>query len=275
MTPEQQLIAMYRRTAKRLRVQIAADLRSDRIGTAVYRTRQLQAIRVELAALAIKTRASPVELVMRAYDRGAAIVDVISGQITQRDALTARYAFTGTHTRAPRIIATNLARRLDDVRVVVGRAAEDVYRRAALEAVGEGIIAGDTRRDVSRAIAQRLTREGVTGFVARNGARWQLDTYVEMVARTTTREAVTAGTRERLTQTGQDLVTISDHATETELCKEFEGKTYSLTGDTPGYDVLPDQPPFHPRCLHVMTPAAENLDAVLRSLGLEAPPGAG
>lgn len=275
MTPEQQLIAMYRRTAKRLRVQIAADLRSDRIGTAVYRTRQLQAIRVELAALAIKTRASPVELVMRAYDRGAAIVDVISGQITQRDALTARYAFTGTHTRAPRIIATNLALRLDDVRVVVGRAAEDVYRRAALEAVGEGIIAGDTRRDVSRAIAQRLTREGVTGFVARNGARWQLDTYVEMVARTTTREAVTAGTRERMTQTGQDLVTISDHATETELCKEFEGKTYSLTGDTPGYDVLPDQPPFHPRCLHVMTPAAENLDAVLRSLGLEAPPGAG
>ena len=275
LTAEQQLIRMYQRTAKRLRAQIAADLRDDRIGTAIYRRRQLLAIRAEMKALGIATRAAPIEVVAAGYDRGAAIADVVAGRISARDALSARYAFSGTHVRAPRVIAENIVGKLDQMREVVGRRAEDVYRRAALEIVGEGVIAGDTRRETSRVLERRLIRDGVTGFVDRAGRNWQLDTYAEMVVRTTTREAMTAGTRARMTETGQDLVTISDHATDTEICQEFEGKTYSLTGSTEGYDVLPQAPPFHPRCLHVMTPAADNLERVLMALGVSADTGAG
>lgn len=275
MTPEQTLIALYRRTARRLRAQIAADLKDKRIGTAVYRARQVQAIDAELRKLGQRTRTMPVDVVMRGYDRGAALVDVVAGRATIKQALQARYAFSGTHVRAPRILADNLARSLGEARVTLGRQAEDVYRSAALDEIAEGIIAGDTRRDVSRRLEERLIRQGVTGFVARNGAHWQLDTYVEMVTRTTTREAMTAGTEERMRETGQDLVTVSDHATETDICKEFEGGTYSLTGETEGYELLPARPPFHPRCLHYLTPAADNLERTMAALGLTVPAGAG
>lgn len=270
MTSEQHLIRLYQRAARRLRQMIGDDLRSGRLGTAAYRTNQLNAIRVELAALGRRTRTTPVETVAQAYDRGAAIVDRVAGD---RGAVS--YAFTGTHTRTPQIIAENLAGRLDDARANVGRQVNDVYRRAALEAIGEDIAAGEARRQTSLAIERRLIHEGVTGFIDRRGAHWALDTYAEMATRTTTREAVSAGTRGRMLETGQDLITISDHATETDICKEFEGKTYSITGRTPGYEVLPEWPPFHPRCLHVATPAAENVATILAELGLVAPTGAG
>jgi hypothetical protein len=271
VTPEQQLIRLYRETATRLRAQIRADLTDGRIGTAIYRRRQLQAIRRELAALGRRTRATPIELVAAGYDRGAALVDVAMGRIGIREALNARYTFSGTHARAALVIARNLAGRVDDARELVGRRADDVYRQAALEIVGQGITAGDTRRDVSAALERRLIHDGVTGFVDRRGARWQLDTYAEMVARTTTREAMTAGTEARMIETGQDLITISAHGTECDICKQFEGKTYSISGDTPGYPRLVARPPFHPRCLHYATPAAANLEQVLRDLGIAMP----
>ena len=33
---------------------------------------------------------------------------------------------------------------------------------------------------------------------------------------------------------GNDLIEISDHGTESEICKPFEGNTYSISGNTPG-----------------------------------------
>lgn len=270
LTAEQQLIIIYRGAASTLRRQLLDDIRTGRVGSAVWRRRQLAAVRRQLAALGVRTRATTVETIAAGFDRGATIADIVAG----RDPL-ARYAFVGAHRQSATVLATNLSRRLDQVRDVVGRRMEDAYRQAALEAVGEGVVAGQTRREVSRSIERRLLSDGLTGFVDKRGAQWQMDTYAEMVARTTTREAMTAGTRGRMIETGQDLVTISDHQTDTDICKPFEGNTYSLTGATAGYELLPDQPPFHPRCLHVMTPAAENLDRLLRDLGVAAETGSG
>lgn len=270
LTAEQQLIRLYRAAATQLRKQIRDDLRDGRIGSAVWRQRQVRAIRQQLEQLGERTRATPVEIIATGYDRGAQIVDRIAGR-----AGAVAYAFHGAHRRPALALAENLAHGLDGARAVVGRRVEDVYRRAALEVVGTNVAASATRRETSAALERRLIRDGVTGFVDRRGAQWQMDTYVEMVTRTTTREAMTEGTRRRMLETDQDLVTISTHGTEDDLCQQYEGNTYSLTGKTPGYDVLDQAPPFHPRCLHVMTPAAENLDAMLRGLGVAAETGAG
>jgi hypothetical protein len=279
VTAEQQLIQLYRQAAKRLRVQIQADLRDDRIGSLVWRRRRLLAVQAELRALGQRTRAMPIDVVAAGYDRGAGIADVVAGRATVADVVTGKvsYAFVGAHRRPALILADNIVSRLDGARVVVGRRVEDVYRRAGVEAVAEGVASGQTRRETSRALERRLIRDGVTGFVDRRGAQWQLDTYAEMVARTTTREAMSAGTRGRMTETGQDLVTISAHGADDELCGPREGVTYSITGQTPGYPVMTDDdwPPFHPLCLHVATPATENMDALLAALGVKAETGSG
>jgi hypothetical protein len=82
-----------------------------------------------------------------------------------------------------------------------------------------------------------------------------------MVVRTTTREAATHGTINRLLERGDDLITISEHPDPAEVCVPYAGQTFSLSGQTDGYDVIDQLPPFHPNCRHVATPASENLDA--------------
>lgn len=271
MSAEQALIRLYVQTAKRLRAQIAEALASDNIGTAAYLTAQLRAIHTELRQLARRSRPLSLSATFEGYVRGAAVVDLGLGRTG-----VAAFEFTGTHPQAAQVIADNLASRLEDARQLVGRRTDDAFRRVALEVVGEGVVGGQTRREVSDQLKRRLVREGVTdsltGFVDRRGARWQLDTYTQMVARTTTREAMSAGTRNRMIEIGEDLVTISDHSTETEICKAYEGRTFSLTGATPGYDVIDTLPPFHPNCWHVATPAAANLERLERELGIGAPP---
>lgn len=271
LTAEQQLIRFYRTAAEQLRRQLRDDIMSGRVGSAVYRRRQLAAVRRELAALGQRTRLSPVEIIATGYDKGALIVDRIAGKQAQ-----AAYAFTGAHRQSAQVLAENLTSRLDGARDLVGRRVEDAYRDAALEVIGADVASGSTRRETSRRLADKLARQGITGFVDKRGAQWQLDTYVEMVARTTTREAMSVGTDRRMRETGQQLITISAHATDTEICKPYEGKTFALPGiEVPGYDTIDTLPPFHPRCLHVATPAAENLDSLLRELGVSAETGSG
>lgn len=264
MTPEQALISIYQRAARRLRAQIQQAMKSGNLGTAIYRQRQLDAVYRELRALGTRTRRLSIDVVADAYVRSVTAVDASVGRST------AEIAFSATHPRTAAIIADNLSARLDDAIEIVGRRTDDAFRRIALEEVGRGVAAGEERRLVSAAIERRLVDEGVTdaltGFVDRAGRRWQLDVYARMVARTTTREAVSAGTHARMAQLGSDLVTISDHSTTTEICQAYEGKTFSLTGATAGFDVLDQEPPFHPNCLHVMTPAEGNFDEYIATL---------
>lgn len=152
----------------------------------------------------------------------------------------------------------------------VGRRIDDPYRNVALDTVAGGLVALDTRKQVSANLARRLVNDGVTdaltGFVDRRGRRWSLQAYAEMVARTTTREATTQATGNRMAEHGLDLVTISDHPHPADECTEYEGRTFSLTGSTPGYDVLDVQPPFHPNAVigdeQIVTPVGEVLSAV-------------
>ena len=87
--------------------------------------------------------------------------------------------------------------------------------------------------------------------------------YAELVARTKTREAVTRGSINRYIEAGQDLVIITNHGTDCEVCKFFEGKVFSISGTHPKYppidQLLNGGPPFHPNCLHNIAPFVEDL----------------
>jgi len=267
VTAEQALIRIYRQAAARLRRQIAADLANDRIGTATYRSQQLASIQRELNALGQRTRALAQPASITEYLRGVRWVELNTPPALQQ------IAFSGTHRRAAETLAHNLSGRLQLTTTVVGRRVEDVYRHVGLEVVSEGVVEGATRREVSAQLRQQLIRDGVTdattGFIDAAGRRWPLDTYAEMAVRTGTREAMSAGMENRLAETGEDLVTISDHNTECEICKPYEGETFSISGNTPGYDVLPEWPPFHPNCMHYATPGSGDLEADIQALNRE------
>lgn len=248
---------LYGDAQARLEKLVREALERGATGTADYRSRQLARIVALLSEL--QDRAVPLSTAAASEAYSAALAAVESSLPGPGP------AFSGVHQQAVEVLADNLVNRLNEAAQTVGRNVEDAFRRAALREAAVGVATGSARREVSAQLVRRLVEDGVTdaltGFVDRAGKRWPLEAYSKMAVRTTTREAVTQGTVNRLLERQADLVTISHHATSCEVCQPFDGKTYSLSGRTRGHPVLKKLPPFHPNCRHVLTPAAGNLDA--------------
>jgi len=99
-------------------------------------------------------------------------------------------------------------------------------------------------------------------FVDRLGRQWPLDRYAEMVARTTTREAMTQGTINRLREHGVQLAQVSAHNAH-DFCRYYENAIVSIGEQPhpayPPLSAINGGPPFHPRCVHSLTPFVERL----------------
>jgi hypothetical protein len=258
--------AVFRAAADRLRALIARSLASGRIGGVAYRRRVLAATEAVLDELARGSRGSLALAIRDAYLFGASVLDKPPTGVRLPDDLFGRVS---PSVEAVRALATAAEFRLTDAIRTVGRSVDDVFRRAALEEVTFGVAAAEATEATAERLRRTLVEEGVTAFTDRSGRRWPLDSYAEMVARTTTREAMTVGTADRLMAAGIDLVTFSDHgASSCPVCRPYQGRTYSLTGATPSYTRLPAPPPVHPRCRHVIYPARAGFAQLERSLGL-------
>lgn len=255
--PTERLLSLFERAARRLRLMARAAAQRGAQGTAGYYEGQAQLAHAILNRLRRDARPLIGPAAARAYAVGAGSADAL---IARPDV-----AFGEIHVDAVVELARALEANLTDAVAEVGRRTDDVYRRVALQQLGEGTAAGLTRRQVSLAIVRDLEQEGVTGFVDRAGRRWALDTYARMVARTTGREAHSLATRNRLVEAGRPLVTVSDHDTDTELCERYEGKTFTLVRRG-GYVLLRTLPPFHPNCKHIIVPARANLTEAIAAM---------
>ncbi len=184
----------------------------------------------------------------------AAMAEVDSG-------LAAQIAFGAIHQQAMQVLAENTFSRLQEVDAVIGRRAEDVYRNLALEAVRGDVAGYSTWKQTAKRYREQLAEKGITGFKDAAGREWNMKTYTEMVARTTTREAMINGTANRLLEHGQDLAEITGGTAKNtcQVCRVWVGRTISLTGKTPGYPTLEDARGagvFHGNCTHNIATAA-------------------
>jgi hypothetical protein len=247
-----QLVKLYADAELALKAQVQEALLSGQLGTARYRQAQLARVTSILAELQAAAIPEATEIAAASYALGMRSVEASMGFTPGN--------FAGVHQEAVSALADNLAGKLNAAAQTVGRRVEDVFRQEGLKAAAQGLLRGSTRRAASAELASALTKEGVTGFVARNGARWGLEPYAKMAIRTTTREAVSYGTANRMAEAGLDLVTISQHEDSDEVCDEYAGNTYSLSGASDEYPLLEEFPPFHPNCVHVMGPAEVDLD---------------
>jgi hypothetical protein len=172
-----------------------------------------------------------------------------------------RDVFSQVHREAVQAITESMLQTTNAALAQIGRRVDDVFRREGMLVVARGIAAGRARIEVSRELEQRLPAAGRPVFVDRLGREWPLDRYAEMVARTTTREAMTQGTINRLREHGITLAQVSAHNAE-DFCRYYENAIVSLNGPHPVYppiSAINGGPPFHPRCVHVLTPFVERL----------------
>jgi hypothetical protein len=264
MGADARLLALLVRAERRTRRQVRRAIASGQIGTASYRVRQHRAIVAELARAGRAVRALSGVAAAEAYEAGM----VRAGAGAARG-VTARFA--GVHTAAAQEASLRLAGNLERAVAQMGQSSEQAMSRAAgiLEETALRAIEGSTRAEASAALVNRLASEGTTALVDAAGRSWSLERYARMAIRTENANVATAGTANRLREGGLPLIEVSDHGTETEICQEFEGGTYSLPGEqVEGYEEIEDLPPFHIACKHVITAAPEGLAALERELGL-------
>ena len=135
------------------------------------------------------------------------------------------------------------------------RSTLDAYR-SVMAAAAEDVITGVvTRQTAVQSALNRFADRGITGFVDKAGRSWDMGSYAEMATRSAVIRSSVAGKLEKFAAAGEDLVVVSDHWEECDLCREWEGKVLSRSGSTPGYPTVDEAEAeglFHTNCRHTV-----------------------
>ena len=217
----------------------------------LYLQTMLQNVRSILDDLLVGSRTWCEEAIPEIYIRGTEAAD------EQMKALGTkiRAGFGGIHQQAAKVLADSAYDRFDDVGSFIGRRVNDIYRTMALENVRSSVVGYKSWKQVAKSYRDQLASQGITGFEDRLKRKWNMRTYAEMVARTTTQEAHIQGTVIRLQEHGYDLVKVSRHSSACQYCAPWEGKILSLSGKTKGYPTLDEAKAakfLHPNCRHAI-----------------------
>lgn len=167
--------------------------------------------------------------------------------------------------KALEIIIRNCVGDLTDATQYVGRVVRDEVRRAGLEATALKLSSGDTIRQMQKNLVRMMTDRGIVAIRDRAGREIRLDSYAEMVSRTTVRECTNLATINENLEAGNDLVQMTSHAGACPLCLPYEGRVFSISGKDKRYPPLDSVFPggfhtIHPRCAHSVTPYVEMFD---------------
>ena len=125
--------------------------------------------------------------------------------------------------------------------------------------LGDALRAGESRGKAMRKVKNYYKdRFGEAKFININGRNYEMRAYADLVAKVRLRDTQTEAVLNSCKEFDNDLVEVSDHGSEfVDICLEYEGNVYSLSGKHPDYPYLPEYPPFHPRCQHHIRPTSE------------------
>ena len=212
---------------------------------------QLAAIRDVLTEMGEATRDWAQLHIPGLYRAGVAEVDDVMGE-----ELT---TFGRLHTETVKLLGENLVTNTNDVLQIVGRRVDDVFRQAQLTALQESTVLGETRRQATRRLLDRIVGDDGTLTVVqyRDGSVHSLSSYGEMVGRTVSQECQTRAVENRMAELGEDLVKISTHPGSCSRCEPYQGQILSLSGTSEEYGSLDDARAaglFHPNCRHRAMP---------------------
>lgn len=271
--------------AQRLRhVQIELDrLVAEVAGTSqvsntywLHTRRKMTALYEELRTI---TRKYTTVHIPRAYDLSIreSIANLKASRFTPR--VIYYNAFSNSH-----VYAQGLASILDDtlgafdqgytqgetafLRLMRATQQVNVMEKQINQAIQDGYLESGSPQGTAKALRAELLKKLSDGkfvtIINKNGdpMRYTVDAYAELVTRTKLIEATTVGVTTAIRAAGGDLVQVSVHNTSCEICMEYEGKIYSLSGSDPDFPPAADLPPYHPRCRHTVDPAfREGMDA--------------
>ncbi len=125
--------------------------------------------------------------------------------------------------------------------------------------LGDALRAGETRNYAMRQVRNYYRQKfGDAKFININGRNYEMRAYADLVAKTRLRVVQTEAVKNSCEEYQNDLIQISDHGSEfDDICLNYEGDVFSISGNHPVYPFLDAWPPFHPRCQHNASPTSE------------------
>jgi len=128
------------------------------------------------------------------------------------------------------------------------------------ELLGDALREGETRGFASKIVREYFAEKfGDVKFININGRDYNLRKYADLVAKTRLRHVQSEAVKNSCREYRNDLIQISDHGTDcaSNICQNYEGNIYSISGSHSVYPYLDAWPPFHPRCQHSASPTSE------------------
>ena len=105
--------------------------------------------------------------------------------------------------------------------------------KSIINSVTSQVMAGTkTMAQAMQESVSKLAQDGLTGFTAKNGARWTPEAYTKMVIKSNIQNAINNIMNERMKLAGNDYIEISQHVGARPKCSQDQGQIYSLSGNT-------------------------------------------
>lgn len=261
----QALINIYKEKAKRIKLLLNKTVRTDFQRWRLEQT--LAQIKAEIAFLDKAAREWAPQAAEKAYERGSVFASTTAGKflpdlvqtdlggVLHRSAVAALGDQIAVDLITANASMANNATRL--IRVTQQTLLED---SRVSQVVAEGLAGGETRRSISKVLKQEFQAQLEDGqLITAGGRNFTPEYYAELVARTRTREASTQGIINTQADYGLDLVQVSTHVSDVDVCTPYAGRVFSLSGNHPDFPMLDRKPPFHPNCKHVLMPVSETI----------------
>jgi hypothetical protein len=276
----EELLRAYRDAQRTIADQLVVAVVNGQAMTARERRAQLAAALSTLNRLGRETDPLARDILRDAWAETIEFTDELAARRAREAGVTLNFSLSslsGVNERALQEMERAMLGRMEDARRTAGRQIEDLYARLGRRAVVMGLLGADgSPRSISARLVQELRARGIRSFTDRAGRQWALERYAEMVARTTTREAVVEAAKLRMAATGISLAEVSRSKNPCAICRPWEGQTVSLDGRTREHDgravatldAMPNGgPPFHPNCAHFLMPVVAQIDRLAREMG--------
>lgn len=159
-------------------------------------------------------------------------------------------------------LAKETTKVITNTHLTILRKSEDAYREIINSTIRESLGGATTRKQAAQKALNKFGNRGITSFIDKKGRQWDMASYTEMATRSSIGNASIQGHIDRMKASNRDLVYVTDHAEECELCRPWEGKILSISGTSTKYPSLSDaisQGLFHANCGHDINAYIEGL----------------
>jgi hypothetical protein len=242
------------------------------VGTKVYANTILQALEREIALLQATTGEFINTEIPAAYRQG--LRDTYAYFTRNNLMMRQPELWSVLHQDAIYNLAREMQYNIGNALIGVGRQVQryvDVARADALRQIGLDqtaikLASGGTIADMRNAMIRQMQEQGFMTVQYGEGSRARqvpIDTYAQMVARTTSKEAGNTARENQLIENGYDLMMMTKHFPTCSKCAPLQGRVYSISGQDKRFPPIGVAYPngykiVHPNCRHVMTPWIED-----------------